>query len=271
MQTLLGVQVGRRLVDQIDVGRLAQAQRDGYTLQLTTGQVAHLLVHDVLDLQRLEHVRVELWMYERVADAHLDELLDGALELGADLLRLVGDVELGRLGLAVRLEVAGEDADERGLAGAVLAEQHDDLRVGEGATLDVELEVAELLRHARIRVVVQTLDLIVLGLLDHLEGEHGLAEAQILGGHEAVEENVYAFAHRERHRHHAIVARRAVQATNVVGQVVEHGQVVLDHYNVALLSNQAADDLGSLETLLHVQVTRRFVEHEAIFVHIIMF
>ena len=37
-QTLLGVEVGRRLIDQVDVGRLAEAQADGGPLELTAGQ-----------------------------------------------------------------------------------------------------------------------------------------------------------------------------------------------------------------------------------------
>lgn len=41
-QSLLGVQVGRGLVDQVDVGRFAQTQREGDSLQLTTRQVLHL-------------------------------------------------------------------------------------------------------------------------------------------------------------------------------------------------------------------------------------
>lgn len=41
-QSLLGVQVGRGLVDQVDVGWFAQTQREGDSLQLTTRQVLHL-------------------------------------------------------------------------------------------------------------------------------------------------------------------------------------------------------------------------------------
>lgn len=41
-QSLLGVQVGRGLVDQVDVGWFAQTQCEGDSLQLTTRQVLHL-------------------------------------------------------------------------------------------------------------------------------------------------------------------------------------------------------------------------------------
>ena len=43
MKTLLRIEVGRRLIDQVDVGGLAQAERQSHTLQLTSGQVLHLL------------------------------------------------------------------------------------------------------------------------------------------------------------------------------------------------------------------------------------
>ena len=44
-QSLLGVQVGRRLVDQVDVGRLAQTQGQGDALELTTGQILDLKLY----------------------------------------------------------------------------------------------------------------------------------------------------------------------------------------------------------------------------------
>ena len=42
VQTLLGVQVGGRLVNQVHVRRLAQTQRQGHALQLSSRQVQHL-------------------------------------------------------------------------------------------------------------------------------------------------------------------------------------------------------------------------------------
>lgn len=44
VNTLLTVEIGRGLVDEIDIGSFAQTQSDGYTLQLTTGQILHLLI-----------------------------------------------------------------------------------------------------------------------------------------------------------------------------------------------------------------------------------
>ena len=48
-EPLLRVQVGGGLVNQVHVGRLAEAQRHSHTLQLTARQVLHLLVDNVID------------------------------------------------------------------------------------------------------------------------------------------------------------------------------------------------------------------------------
>lgn len=47
------------------------------------------------------------------------------------------NVQLGNVGAIIGLEQAGEHADESGLAGAVLAQHDDNLRVAEGAALAV--------------------------------------------------------------------------------------------------------------------------------------
>lgn len=57
---LLRVEVGGRLVDEVDVGRLPERQGDGHALQLSSRQVLNLVVDDVGDAQRLHHVRHEL-------------------------------------------------------------------------------------------------------------------------------------------------------------------------------------------------------------------
>lgn len=41
-QSLLGVQVGGGLIDEVHVGRFSQTEREGDSLQLTSGQVLYL-------------------------------------------------------------------------------------------------------------------------------------------------------------------------------------------------------------------------------------
>lgn len=57
---LLRVQVGGGLVDEVDVGRLAESQGDRHALQLSPREVLDFVVDDVVDAQRLHHVRHEL-------------------------------------------------------------------------------------------------------------------------------------------------------------------------------------------------------------------
>lgn len=107
-QSLLGVQVGRGLVDQVDVGRFAQTQCEGNSLQLTTGQVLHLqaetgdtpvvnrrlripaggettwcltyiLVNDALNLHGLHDVGDELRVGVGVSDLLVQQSSDAAL------------------------------------------------------------------------------------------------------------------------------------------------------------------------------------------------
>ena len=52
----------------------------------------------------------------------------------------------------------------------------------------------------------------------------------------------------------------AVKDADEVREVVEDGEVVLDDDDVVVLLQQAADRLGGVDALLHVQVRRRLVE-----------
>ena len=96
--TLLRVQVGRRLVNQVDVSWLAEAEGHGGSLQFSSGKVLHLLVHDVVDAERLHDVRHKLGVDVGVADLVVKQLADRPFGLGRYLLRLVADVQLGHFG-----------------------------------------------------------------------------------------------------------------------------------------------------------------------------
>ena len=242
----------------------------------------HALVADGVDLEGLADVRLEGGVAEGLGDAAEEQLLHGAGELGGDLLRLEGHLEachLGGLGLAlgdVGDLLAGEHLDEGGLARAVLAQEDDDLRGGEGAGLDVEDELGAGLgdergrhvgprgRGARGHGVAAGFG----GVLDgrgHLEGEGLVAEAKVLRGNVAGEEDVDALADREGHGDHAVGAGHAVEAADEVREVVEHGQVVLHADDVlgarGVVGEDVADDAASDEALLDVEVGGGLVEH----------
>ena len=86
-----------------------------------------------------------------VPDLLVQELPGGPRALGGDLLRLVADVEGRDLpALLVGRQLARHHPDEGGLAGPVLAEQDEDLAVGELAGVHVQLEAAHRLGHLRV-------------------------------------------------------------------------------------------------------------------------
>mmetsp|Transcript_62608 Transcript_62608/g.147236 ORF Transcript_62608/g.147236 Transcript_62608/m.147236 type:complete len:458 (-) Transcript_62608:690-2063(-) len=180
-EALLRVQVSGGLIDEVDVGGLAQTQHNRRPLELAAGEVLDVVVDDVFHVERLDHVGDELRVDVRVPDLRVQQLADGAFELGRDLLGLVGHVQLGhpqlrhlpldlldvllRLGvllgallallllllvlvqqlapllLVVRQQQPSEHLDESGLSGAVLSEHHHDLRVREVPGLDLEPEL----------------------------------------------------------------------------------------------------------------------------------
>ena len=67
------------------------------------------------------------------------------------------------------------------------------------------------------------------------ERERLVAETQVLRRHKTGEENVDAFANGEGHGDDAVRPGLPVQAANEVGQVIEHGQIVLDDDDVRIV------------------------------------
>ena len=232
--TLLGVEVGRGLVDQVDVGGHAEGEHDGDALQLTTGQVLDLLVDEVVEVQGLDHVRLELGRQEHGPDLLEEELAHGALELGRDGLRLHADGHLRHAGLAVRLQGAREHATEGGLSGTVLAHHDDDLRVSEATGVDAELEVAEGLLHGGVGERARLVRKQVIVVSGDTEGEGLVAESQVLGRNVTVEEDVDTLANRVREGDNTIDGRPSVEHTDVIREVVEDRQIVLDDNDVVV-------------------------------------
>ena len=77
-------------------------------------------------------------MGDGVPDLGQQQVTHGAAKLWADFLGLVADVQLRNLRIfVVGLEQASQHPNERRLAGAVLAEQNNNLRVREVALLQM--------------------------------------------------------------------------------------------------------------------------------------
>mmetsp|Transcript_88724 Transcript_88724/g.249901 ORF Transcript_88724/g.249901 Transcript_88724/m.249901 type:complete len:297 (+) Transcript_88724:924-1814(+) len=94
-----------------------------------------------------------------------------------------------------------------------------------------------------------------------LEAEGNIAEAQVFGGNETVEENIDALADGKGHRHDAVRSSGPPEATHEVRKVIEHGQVVLNDDDVIVHLLESTNHVCGLHALLHVEVGRRLVEH----------
>ena len=152
-----------------DTNRLAETQDKCNTLELSTREMLNFLVHQALNLKGANHVGLELWVVDHVADLAKEQLPDSAIELGADFLGFVGHVQLWDLLLSVGLQQTSQHADEGGLSSAVLAQHDENLRVSEITRLDLQAEVAERLAHSRVGVAVVLLGNFLISLFHHPE------------------------------------------------------------------------------------------------------
>jgi len=147
------------------------------------------------------------------------------------------------------------------LASAVLTHHDNNLRVGEAAGLDAQLEVAERLLHGRVTESPRLLGDELLGPLSNAEGQAFLTETQVLGRDVAVQEDVDAFADRVRMGNDTVNGGLAVENADVIREVVEHGQIVLDDDDIVVGTQERPDDAGSAQSLLDIEVRRRLIEH----------
>ena len=261
--TLLGVQVGGGLVDEVNVGGDTEGQNDGDALQFTTGQVLDFLVDEIIKLQGLDDVGLELGGQEHGPDLLEEELADGAIKLGSDGLGLHADGHLGNASLAVGLQGTGEQSAEGGLSGTVLAHHDNNLGVGEGTSIDAELEVTKRLQHRGVAERARLVGVQIIGTFGNAESEGLLTESKVLGGDVTVEEDVDTLANGVGQRHNTIDSRLTVEHTYIVGKVVEDGQIVLDDDNVVVRPKKRSDDSGGAQSLLDIEVRRRLVKHVA--------
>lgn len=140
--TLLGVKIGRRLVDEVDISGHTKGKNDSNTLQFTTGQVLNFLVNKVIELQGLDDIGLELRGQEGGSDLLEEELADGALELRSNSLRLHADPHLRDGGLAIGLQRTSQKSAEGRLSSTVLTHHDNDFGISELAGINAKLEVA---------------------------------------------------------------------------------------------------------------------------------
>ncbi|GIX61170.1 Kinase suppressor of Ras 2 [Babesia caballi] len=223
-----------------------------------------MLVVQILNLQRLDHIRLEQRTAEGLLDLHHQKLAQSAVELRGDDLRLVADGEPGHRTLSLSVvgrKDASQHLDEGGFASPVLTQHHQNLRVAKVASTYREFKAPELLLHLGVLVIVETLNVLQLHVGGQLEAQRVLAEPQVLSGHKPVQKYVDALTHAEGRRDDAVHRRFAPEAANVVRHVVEHGQVVLHDDDVSVVLHGFPNDTRGDDALANVQVTAGLVEH----------
>lgn len=259
--TLLGVKISGRLVNQVDVGGNSEGKDNGDSLKFTTGQVLDFLINEVIKLEGLDDVGLELRRQESLLDLLEEELSYSALELGGDSLWLHADTHVGDGTLAIRLECTSQKTAESSLASTVLTHHDNDFGVGELARVNAELEVAQSLLHRWVLEGTGLINSKIVGTFSNSESQALVTESHVLGRNVTIKEDVDTFSDRVGQRHNTVDSGASVQNANVIGKVVENGQIVLDDDDVVVVTKERADDLGSTQTLLDIKVGRRLVEH----------
>lgn len=258
--TLLGVEVGTGLVNDVDVGGLSEGQDNGDTLKFTTRQVLDVLVNKAVQLEGLDDLGLELRKQEGGSDLLEEELANGTLKLGVDGLRLHGDGHLGHLGSTIGLERTSQHLTESGLSGTVLSKHDNDLRVGKVTSVNLEVEVSLGLLHGGVlesaRLVVQEL----VGTLGHLEGEGLVTETQVLGGDVTVEEDVDTLTNRVGKGNNTVDTGLSVENADEITDVVEDTKIVLYHNDVVVVPDERSNHGSGLESLLDIEERTGLVE-----------
>ena len=259
--TLFRVEVRTRLVDQVNVGRHSKSQNNSDTLQFTTGQVLHFLVDEVVNLERLVDVGLELRRQESGLDPLEEQLAHSTLELGGDLLGLHADVHAGHRFVSVRLLSTSKHLTEGSLASSVLSHHNDNFRISKPSAINAQLEVAQSLAHAGVGERTPLVGKKFITGLSDTEGQRLISEPEVLGGNVTIQENVDTFTDRGGEGDHTKECGSSVEHTDKVGEIVQHGQIVLYNNDIVIRTKQLTNGAGSRQTLLDIKIRRRLVKH----------
>lgn len=259
--TLLRIKVRRRFVNEVDFRRRAESENNGHTLQFTTRQVLDFLIDKVFQLERLDNIGLELRREECLLNLLEEELADSTFKLRGNSLWFVGDIHAWHRALAVWFDGASKETAESGLASTILPHHDDDLRVCEVTGINSQSEVAKRLLHLRVLEGARLVNGVLFGTLGDAEGQRLFTESQVFRRDVTVEEDVDAFADRVRQSDDTIDSRPAVENTDVVREIIQNGQIVLNHNDVVIVAKKRAYNLSSTQSLLDIKVGRWLVEH----------
>lgn len=197
------------------------------------------------------------------------EVLDASTVLSLQNLGLVGDVKLGNLVLEL-LILTSQHLDECRFSGSVLSDQDSNLRVIEGTRLNRQLELdlvvlGESFHHSWVFESVEDFLIKLVSILAHLEIKLVISESHIFSGDKSSQENIDTFSDRVGHGDDSVNGLLTVQATDVIGEIVQDGEIVLDDDDVVLLviiQDLFSDNSGSCDSLSYVEVGGWFIKHQ---------
>lgn len=256
-----GARTGRRLINEVDISRDTESKNDSDSLKFTTGQMLDFLVNKIIELEGLDDIRLELRRQESSLDLLEEQLANGTLELGSDGLGLHGDLHLRNPLSAIGLENTSQETAEGGLSGTVLTHHDDDFGIRERTSVDGQVEVAHGLLHSGVLESAGLVRKELLSAFGNAESQGLVTETQVLGRDVTVEENVDTFTDGVREGDDTVDGGLTVETADVIGKVIEDGQIVLDNDDVVVGAEEGANDAGGAQSLLDIEVRGRLVEH----------
>lgn len=257
--SLFGIQISRRFIDQINISGLTESQNQSDSLKFTTREGFNFVIFNVVDMEGSDDIGDELRISVNTLQSAFEELIDATFELGSNFLGLVRNVQFRNF-FFLFLILTSEHSDEGGLTSTVFTEHDDDLGVGETTGFDLQLEGAQSLAHVGILVGGGVGKFLINNFSD-LEGKFDFSESQVFSRDETGQEDVDTFSNGERHGNDTVGTGFTVQAADEIGKIIQDTQIVLNANDVNFRAEETSDTFGSSESLLDIQVRTGLIQH----------
>jgi len=257
--SLFGIQISRRFIDQINISGLTESQNQSDSLKFTTREGFNFVIFNVVDMEGSDDIGDELRISVNTLQSAFEELIDATFELGSNFLGLVRNVQFRNF-FFLFLILTSEHSDEGGLTSTVFTEHDDDLGVGETTGFDLQLEGAQSLAHVGILVGGGVGKFLINNFSD-LEGKFDFSESQVFSRDETGQEDVDTFSNGERHGNDTVGTGFTVQAADEIGKIIQDTQIVLNANDVNFRAEETSDTFGSSQSLLDIQVRTGLIQH----------
>jgi len=257
--SLFGIQISRRFIDQINISGLTESQNQSDSLKFTTREGFNFVIFNVVDMEGSDDIGDELRISVNTLQSAFEELIDATFELGSNFLGLVRNVQFRNF-FFLFLILTSEHSDEGGLTSTVFTEHDDDLGVGEATGFDLQLEGAQSLAHVGVLVGGGVGKFLINNFSD-LEGKFDFSESQVFSRDETGQEDVDTFSNGERHGNDTVGTGFTVQAADEIGKIIQDTQIVLNANDVNFRAEETSDTFGSSQSLLDIQVRTGLIQH----------